>query len=150
MKWTLWWYCCSRQPVFGHASLLVFAHTPSASNFHGPHFLLLDTLYIYLSFCYPIGCAATGSVPCQRNTWRLQSKLVKTLPQQKLMWQASLQLEISVVTLIRTDTTLDVYGCSSAMCTCMPWLPTFWVHRRLLNPLTYKLLFTMKKQQSWC
>ena len=32
-----------------HASLLVFAHTPSASNFHGPHFLLLDTLYIYLS-----------------------------------------------------------------------------------------------------
>ena len=33
--------------------------------------------------------------------WRLQSKLVKTLPQQKLMWQASLQLEdISVVTLI--------------------------------------------------
>ena len=24
--------------------------------------------YIYLSFCYPIGCAATGLVPCQRNT----------------------------------------------------------------------------------
>ena len=25
-------------------------------------------IYIYISFCYPIGCAATGSVPCQRNT----------------------------------------------------------------------------------
>ena len=65
--------------------------------------------------------------------------------------------DISVVTLIRTDTTLDhsqkaekvcIYMAAPAMCTCMPWLPTFWVHRRLLNPLTYKLLFTMKKQQS--
>ena len=33
--------------------------------------------------------------------------------------------DMSVVTLIRTDATLDVYGCSSAMCTCMPWFPTF-------------------------
>ena len=28
MKWTLWWYCCAGQLVFGHASLLLFAHTP--------------------------------------------------------------------------------------------------------------------------
>ena len=44
--------------------------------------------------------------------------------------------DISVVTLIRTDTTLDhsqkaekvciyIYMAAPAMCTCMPWLPTF-------------------------
>ena len=41
---------------------------------------------------------------------------------------------ISVVTLIGTDTTLDhsqkaeklsIYVAAPAMCTCMPWLPTF-------------------------
>ena len=41
------------------------------------------------------------------NTWRPPSKLRKTLPQQKLMWQASLQLETyqlySVVTSCHTD-----------------------------------------------
>ena len=30
--------------------------------------LLTIRYLIYISFCYPIGCAATGSVPCQRNT----------------------------------------------------------------------------------
>ena len=42
--------------------------------------------------------------------------------------------DISVVALIRTDTTLDqnlkaekvrIYMAAPAMCTCMPWLPTF-------------------------
>ena len=42
--------------------------------------------------------------------------------------------DISVVTLIRIDTTLDhsqkaekvwTYVAAPAMCTCMPWLPTF-------------------------
>ena len=30
-----------------------------------------------------VGCAATGLVPCQRNTRRLLSELMKTFPQQK-------------------------------------------------------------------
>ncbi len=48
---------------------------------------------VFPAVIYPLGFAATGSAPCQRNTWRPPSKLRKTLPQQNVMWQASLKLE---------------------------------------------------------
>ena len=60
----------------------------------------------YKKHLYVADVAAT---PCQSNTWRPRSKLRKTLPEQKLMWQASKSPvgNIFLVTLIRTDTTLD-------------------------------------------
>ena len=57
----------------------------------------------FISFCYPKGCAATGSVSCQRNTRRLPSKLRKTND----VTSKSPVGGISIVTLITTDTTLD-------------------------------------------
>jgi hypothetical protein len=62
----------------------------------------------YEFVCYPEGCAAPGSVPCQCNTRRILSKLENTLPQRKINVTSKSPVEdISVVTLIRTDTTLD-------------------------------------------
>ena len=58
--------------------------------------------------CYPEGCAATGFVPCQRNTWEALSKLEgNSLPRKIVVTSKSPVGDISVVTLIRTDTTLD-------------------------------------------
>ena len=58
--------------------------------------------------CYPEGCAAPGSVPCQCNTRGLLSKLEETPPQTKINVTSKSPVgDISVVTLIRTDTTLD-------------------------------------------
>ena len=57
---------------------------------------------------YPKGCAAPGFVPCQCNTRGLLSKLKKTPPQRKIHVTSKSPVgDISVVTLIRTDTTLD-------------------------------------------
>ena len=58
--------------------------------------------------CYPEGCAAPGFVPCQCNTRGLLSKLKEAPPQRKIdVTSKSPVGDISVVTLIRTDTTLD-------------------------------------------
>ena len=58
--------------------------------------------------CYPEGCAAPGAVPCPCNTRRLPSKLEETLPRRNINVTSKSPVEdISVVTLIRTDTTLD-------------------------------------------
>ena len=58
--------------------------------------------------CYPEGCAAPGEVPCQCNTRGFLSKLKKTPPQIKINVTSKSPVgDISVVTLIRTDTTLD-------------------------------------------
>ena len=58
--------------------------------------------------CYPEGCAAPGSVPCKCNTRGLLSKLEETPPQTKINVTSKSPVgDISVVTLIRTDTTLD-------------------------------------------
>jgi hypothetical protein len=58
--------------------------------------------------CYPKGCAAPGKVPCQCNTRRPLSKLKRTLPHRKINVTSKSPVgDISVVTLIRTDTTLD-------------------------------------------
>ena len=54
------------------------------------------------------GCAATGVVPCQRNTREPLSKLEgNSLPRKIDVTSKSPVGDISVVTLIRTDTTLD-------------------------------------------
>ena len=68
--------------------------------------------------CYPEGCAAPGSVPCQCNTRGLLSKLKKTPPQRKIHVTSKSPVgDISVVTLIRTDTTLDHSQKAEKVCT---------------------------------
>ena len=58
--------------------------------------------------CYPEGCAAPGVVPCQCNTRGSLSKLKGAPPQRKINVTCKSPVgDISVVTLIRTDTTLD-------------------------------------------
>jgi hypothetical protein len=58
--------------------------------------------------CYPEGCAAPGEVLCQCNTRGSLSKLKRTPPQTKINVTSKFPVgNISVVTLIRTDTTLD-------------------------------------------
>ena len=60
------------------------------------------------SCCYPEGCAAPGCVRCQRNARGPLSKLERTPPQRKINVTSKSPVgDISVVTLIRTDTTLD-------------------------------------------
>jgi len=57
---------------------------------------------------YPEGCAAPGYVRCQRNARGPLSKLERTPPQRKINVTSKSPVgDISVVTLIRTDTTLD-------------------------------------------
>jgi len=58
--------------------------------------------------CYPKGCAAPGQVQCQCNTRGSLSKLKRAPPQAKINVTSKSPVgDISVVTLIRTDTTLD-------------------------------------------
>ena len=65
-------------------------------------------LIFFHSACYPKGCAAPGFVPCQCNTRGPLSKLERTPPQRKINVTSKSPVgDISVVTLIRTDTTLD-------------------------------------------
>ena len=57
---------------------------------------------------YPEGCAAPSCVPCQRYARGPLSKLERTPPQAKINVTSKSPVgDISVVTLIRTDTTLD-------------------------------------------
>ena len=72
--------------------------------------------------CYPKGCAATSNVQCQCNARGSLSKLAGVPPRRKINVTSKSPVgDISVVTLIRTDTTLDhsqkaekVWQCMSA------------------------------------
>ena len=56
----------------------------------------------------PRGCAAPGKVPCQGNTQECLSKLKATSSLRKIVVTCKSPVgDISAVTLIRTDTTLD-------------------------------------------
>ncbi len=58
--------------------------------------------------CYPEGCAAPGDVQCQCNAQGSLSKLERAPSQRKINVTSKSPVgDISVVTLIRTDTTLD-------------------------------------------
>ena len=58
--------------------------------------------------CYPKGCAAPNVVQCQCNTCGLLSKLKEAPPRRKIHVTSKSPVgDISVVTPIRTDTTLD-------------------------------------------
>ena len=58
--------------------------------------------------CYPEGCAAPGNVQCQCNAQGPLSKLERAPSQRKINVTSKSPVgDISVVTLIRTDTTLD-------------------------------------------
>ena len=76
--------------------------------------------------CYPKGYAAPSDVPCQCNMRRSPSKLKRTLPQSKIYVTSKSPVgDISVVTLIRTDTTLDHSQKAEKVCTFLhssPWL----------------------------
>ena len=70
--------------------------------------LVLHMCYTCAWCCYPEGCAAPGQVLCQCNTRGSLSKLKRTPPQTKINVTSKSPVgDISVVTLIRTDTTLD-------------------------------------------
>ena len=98
----------SYPPAFSCSQHVVVPCAPLAKLNAPP----LSCPFVSISFsffsCYPKGCAAPGEVPCQCNTRRLLSKLKKTLPRRKIgVTSKSPFGDISVVTLIRTDTTLD-------------------------------------------
>ena len=58
--------------------------------------------------CYPKGYAAPGLVRCQCNMREPLSKLKRVSPRRKIIVTSKSPVgDISVVTLIRTDTTLD-------------------------------------------
>ena len=60
--------------------------------------------------CYPRGCAAPGRVPCQGNTQeRLRKRKTDSSLRKIIVTCKSPVGDISAVTLIRTDTTLDLY-----------------------------------------
>ena len=68
--------------------------------------------------CYPKGYAAPSDVPCQCNMRRSPSKLKRTLPQSNIYVTSKSPVgDISVVTLIRTDTTLDHSQKAEKVCT---------------------------------
>ena len=76
------------------------------------------------SFRYPEGCAAPGDVRCQCNTRGLLSKLEKIPPQRKIHVTSKSPVgDISDVTLIRTDTTLDHSQKAEKVCSNLPILP---------------------------
>ena len=92
------------------------------------------------SASYPKGCAAPGEVPCQCNTWELLSKLKETSPQRKIdVTSKSPVGDRSVVTLIRTDTTLDHSQKAEKV-----WL------RRWETSVTEKTMFSKVLDQSLC
>ena len=68
----------------------------------------LEVAHYRWNQCYPKGCAAPGQVQCQCNTRGSLSKLKRAPPQAKINVTSKSPVgDISVVTLIRTDTTLD-------------------------------------------
>ena len=75
--------------------------------------------------CYPKGYAAPSDVPCQCNMRRSPSKLKRTLPQSKIYVTSKSPVgDRSVVTLIRTDTTLDHSQEAEKICSTQRGCPT--------------------------
>ena len=95
--------------VFTKLSCRLQANNPSNSSIHQKcQEGRLHLLLAYESNCYPKGCAAPGQVQCQCNTRGSLSKLKRAPPQAKINVTSKSPVgDISVVTLIRTDTTLD-------------------------------------------
>ena len=92
MKWRLWYICANIHKQI----VIINCICKLASCLQGHR------------DCYPEGYAAPGNVQCQCNMWRSPSKLKSALPQQKIYVTSKSPVgDISVVTLIRTDTTLD-------------------------------------------
>ena len=80
--------------------------------------------------CYPRGCAATSSVQCQCNARGSLSKLAGVPPRRKINVTSKSPVgDISVVTLIRTDTTLDHIQKAEKVWTCTE---DSWTHVLLL------------------
>ena len=99
--------CSSYPPTFPYSQHVVVPCSPWP-NESTPMVISSMVLLIPLFFCYPKGCAAPGEVLCQCNTRGSLSKLKRTPPQTKINVTSKSPVgDISVVTLIRTDTTLD-------------------------------------------
>ena len=74
-----------------------------------------------LFISYPEGCAAPSFVPCQCYTREPLSKLERTSPHIKINVTSKSPVgDISVVTLIRTDTTLDHSQKAEKVCSWCP------------------------------
>ena len=70
---------------------------------------------------YPEGCAAPGNVQCQCNAQGPLSKLERAPSQRKINVTSKSPVgDISVVTLIRTDTTLDHSQKAEKVCSTRP------------------------------
>ena len=97
--------CTIRTSVLGAAIEMPRCHaTPVCQGYSKK----LSIQCTYDIVCYPKGCAAPGNVQGQCNVQGLLSKLEEAPPQRKIdVTSKSPVGDISVVTLIRTDTTLD-------------------------------------------
>ena len=86
--------CGGSAPTLQRYICRVGGHAPRGLTSKRPH--------------YPRGCAAPGKVQCQCNTQGPLSKLKRTPPQRKINVASKSPVgDISAVTLIRTDTSLD-------------------------------------------
>ena len=101
MKWTLW--CLCHHAINDVKTSLLWDTLVSRHTY-----VYTWTVTSACCCCYPKGYAAPSDVPCQCNMRRSPSKLKRTLPQPKIYVTSKSPVgDISVVTLIRTDTTLD-------------------------------------------
>ena len=93
------------EPAAGHG---LFDWQQSAAAGEGEQLSAKEVQQRRHESCYPEGCAAPSFVPCQCNTREPLSKLERTSPRRKIIVTSKSPVgDISVVTLIRTDTTLD-------------------------------------------
>ena len=101
---------------------------------HGCRHTLTSSVY---AWCHsPRGRAAPGRVPCQGNTWECLSKLEATSPPAKIPVTCKSPVgDISAVTLIRTDTTLDHSQKAEKVCYCSfsVWAHYISIHACLSN-----------------
>ena len=92
-------------------------------------FLYWESLFLFIS--YPEVWAATRDVQFWRNTQRLLSKLQKAPPQSKIYVTIKSPVgDISVVTLIRTDTTFDHSQNAEKVCVYRLSLIPTWLYYR--------------------
>ena len=117
--------------------LLAYHHVPgglpcvASASFKAPRLRTAQPNSSKRRICYPKGCAATSSVQCQCNARGSLSKLAGVPPRRKINVTSKSPVgDISVVTLIRTDTTLDHSQKAEKV-----WA---WVGGHLVGPTVWK------------
>ena len=103
----------SRQPLVKGERLVRYEvnavmHSSCTISHEASLCVTLVLVAVAFGHCYPKGYAAPGLVRCQCNMRESLSKLKKISPHRKIVVTSKSPVgNISVVTLIRTDTTLD-------------------------------------------